>query len=54
MLVLSFALDSCNNNDILLVEGYNYNIIQKPHTEQLIFLTLMRLAINAISEETTL
>ena len=26
-LVLSLALDSCNNNDILLVVGYNYNCI---------------------------
>ena len=25
-LVLGFASDSCNNNDILLVAGYNYNI----------------------------
>ena len=25
-LVLGFASDSCNNNDILLVVGYNYNI----------------------------
>ena len=24
-LVLRFALDSCNNNDILLIVGYNYN-----------------------------
>ena len=26
-LVLGFASDSCNNNDILLVVGYNYNLI---------------------------
>ena len=26
-LVLGFASDSCNNNDILLVVGYNYNIL---------------------------
>ena len=25
-LVLGIALDSCNNNDILLVVGYNYNL----------------------------
>ena len=25
-LVLGFASDSCNNNDILLVVGYNYNV----------------------------
>ena len=25
-LVLSSASDSCNNNDILLVVGYNYNM----------------------------
>ena len=27
-LVLGFALDLCNNNDILLVVGYNYNLLQ--------------------------
>ena len=26
-LVLGFASDSCNNNDILLVVGYNYNLL---------------------------
>ena len=27
ILVLGFASDSCNNNDILLIVGYNYNIL---------------------------
>ena len=31
-LVLGFASDSCNNNDILLVVGYNYNIYTYIHT----------------------
>ena len=27
-LILSFASDLCNNNDILLVVGYNYHMAQ--------------------------
>ena len=27
ILVLGFASDSCNNKDIILILGYNYNII---------------------------
>ena len=27
ILVLSFTLDSCNNKDIILILGYNYNLI---------------------------
>ena len=26
-LILSFASDSCNNKDIILILGYNYNLV---------------------------
>ena len=31
-IILSFASDSCNNKDIILILGYNYNIMHTDFT----------------------
>ena len=39
-LFLSFASDSCNNKDIILILGYNYNIILIKITAFIIMITV--------------
>ena len=39
-LVLGFTSDSCNNNDMLLVVGYNYNILYKDKTLLIVYVVI--------------
>ena len=47
-LILSFASDSCNNKDIILILGYNYNISRVNDINSWLYRAMYRAIFNSL------